>query len=192
VSAAIGRPPAGAVKGIIVSNPVVPPPASEGTFPPAAEQAAAALAGPPGQVAPGSPPPEGTPGPDGAAAAPPPVKRRSPVGKLLLRVGLALAVGIAGVAVKNTLFGDKAKDAAVGNCIAASGNVTSATAETETDAKVVDCGAADAAFTVVGRVDGQTDVNSTACDTYFTDGEEFAVYASTAGGGYLLCLKPKA
>jgi hypothetical protein len=46
-------------------------------------------------------------------------------------------------------------------------------------------------FTVVGRVNDETDTGSTACDRFFADGERYLVFSSTAGGGYLLCLRPK-
>jgi hypothetical protein len=56
---------------------------------------------------------------------------------------------------------------------------------------VVDCASAEAVFTVVGRVNDETDTGSTACDRFFADGERYLVFSSTAGGGYLLCLRPK-
>ena len=83
--------------------------------------------------------------------------------------------------------GDEAKDAAVGDCLAASGAVR-AGEDTDTDAKVVGCNSAYAANTVVGRLDGQSDPRSTACETYFAADEEYFLYSSTAGDGYLLCL----
>ena len=88
-----------------------------------------------------------------------------------------------------TLFrgGDEAKDAAVGDCLAASVTVRVGE-DADADAKVVGCGSAYAAYTVVGRLDGQSDPRSTACETYFQANEEYFVYTSTAGDGYLLCL----
>jgi hypothetical protein len=177
-----------------VSNPVAPPPpASEGGFPPpAATQGlgdAPAQPGfpPPAQQGPGSSAPSEGPG-AGSSTAP---TKKSVAGRLLLRVGIAVVVLIVGLVVKDALFGDKAKDAAVGNCIASSKKVTG-TDSTDAEAKVVDCGSGDAAFTVVGRVDGETDTDSKSCDKYFKEKEEFFVYSSTASGGYLLCLRPKA
>jgi hypothetical protein len=103
---------------------------------------------------------------------------------------LVVVVGIIGIVVKEAFFGDKAKDAAVGDCIAASKDVK-ANEETDAAAKVVDCGSSEAAFSVVGRINGETDTNSKSCDKYFKEGEQFFVYSSTSGSGYLLCLKPK-
>jgi hypothetical protein len=182
-----------------VSNPVAPPPpASEDGLPPPAA--------PPGTgdapAQPGFPPPSAAEQGFGAAPAPgqqgigdapaaPPVKKKSAVGRIVLRVGATLVALVIVLVVKDVFFGDKAKDAAIGDCIASSKKVTG-TASTEAEAKVVDCGSGDAAFTVVGRIDGETDTNSKSCDKYFKENEEFFVYSSTASGGYLLCLKPKA
>jgi hypothetical protein len=166
-----------------VSNPVAPPP------PPANQ----GLGDAPAQ--PDSPPPAPQQGLGDAPAtpAPPvfqhPLKKRT-VGQTVLRIGIAVVVLIVGLVVRDAFFGDKAKDAAAGDCVASSKKV-SGTDSTEAEAKVVDCGSADAAFTVVGRVDGVTDTNSTACDKYFKENEQFYVYSSTASGGYLLCLRPK-
>jgi hypothetical protein len=152
-----------------VSTLVAPPPAfSEGGYPPPADQGFGGF----------------------PAASPSEPTRKSAVGRIILRVGLALVAGIIGLAVKDALFGDKAKDAAAGDCVASSKDVK-AKGQTDAEAKVVDCGSADAAFTVMGRVDGETDTNSKSCDRYFKEGEEFYVYSSTTAGGYLLCLKPK-
>jgi hypothetical protein len=172
-----------------VSNPVAPPPpASEGGFPPPANQGfGEAPAGQPGFPPPG-PPQQGFG--DAPAAFPAEPKKKSAAGKIILRIVLVLVVIIIGTVVKQTVFGDKAKDAAVGDCIAASKDVK-ANEQTNADAKVVDCGSSEAAFSVVGRINGETDTNSTSCDKYFKEGEQFFVYSSPSGGGYLLCLKPK-
>ena len=82
---------------------------------------------------------------------------------------------------------DGAKDAAVGDCLAASVTVR-VDEDADADAKVVGCGSAYAASTVVGRLDGESDPRSTACERYFQANEEYFVYRSTAGDGYLLCL----
>jgi hypothetical protein len=165
-----------------VSNPVAPPPpANEGGFPPPADQGFG--------EAPAGPPQQGFG--DAPAGFPAEPKKKSAAGKIILRIVLVLVVIIVGTVVKQTIFGDKAKDAAVGDCIASSKKVTG-TESTEAEAKVVDCGSADAAFSVVGRVNGETDTNSKSCDKFFKENEQFFVYSSTASGGYLLCLKPKA
>ena len=174
-----------------MSNPVAPPPpTNEGGFPPPANQGfGSAPAGQPGQPYPGQPQ-QGFGDAPAAFPAEQPTKKSSVIGKLLLRFGLAIVVVIVGIVVKEAFFGDKAKDAAVGDCIAASKDVK-ANEETDAEAKVVDCGSSDAAFSVVGRVNGETDTNSKSCDKYFKENEEFFIYSSEASGGYLLCLKPK-
>jgi hypothetical protein len=164
-----------------VSNPVAPPPpANEGGFPPPADQGFG--------EAPAGPPQQGFG--DAPAGFPAEPKKKSAAGKIILRIVLALVVIIVGTVVKQTVFGDKAKDAAVGDCIAASKDVK-VDEKTDANAKVVDCGSSEAAFSVVGRINGETDTNSKSCDKYFKEGEQFFVYSSTSGGGYLLCLKPK-
>jgi hypothetical protein len=161
-----------------VTNPVAPPP-------PAANQG---LGDAPAQ--PDSPPAALPVLPNSPVVLEPP-KKKSVIGRAVLRVVVALVVLIVGLVIKDAFFGDKAKDAAAGDCVASSKKV-SGTDTTDAEAKVVDCGSADAAFTVVGRVNGVTDTNSTACDKYFKENEQFYVYSSTASGGYLLCLRPKA
>ena len=156
--------------------------------------------GQPGQspYSPEQPYQTGPPGPDGQPAyplypgsgAPPAEKKKGVLGKTALRVGAALVVLLVVFLAKSFLFGDKAKDAKAGDCIAADKAVAT-DGTTKTGATVVDCGSADAKFTVIARVDGKTDAQGPDCDKYFKQGDEGYVYSSTAGQGYLLCLKPK-
>jgi hypothetical protein len=188
-----------------VSNPVAPPPPpNQGGFPPPPNQGFGdAPAGQPGQPFPGQQPTQpGQPFPgqpqQGFGDAPPPYtpvpeKKKSKVGSILLRIGAAIVAIIVVFVIKDVFFGDKAKDAAVGDCVAASKQVK-ADKETDAQAKVVDCTSKDAAYTVVGRVNGESDVNSKSCDQYFTkEGSQYFVYASSSdnGGDYLLCLEAK-
>jgi hypothetical protein len=109
---------------------------------------------------------------------------------LVALVVLALVVvGVARFALLGD--GDRAQDAKTGDCIASDEEVA-AGGNTKTGAKIVDCGSPDARFTVVARVNGETDVESKSCDNLFKPDEHFYRYASDAGGGYLLCLRPKA
>ena len=185
-----------------MSNPVAPPPPAGDGFPPPADQGfgnAPAQGQPygappadgqsvPGQPGPGGPAQEGFGSPAPAPAEP---KKKSAVGRVILRILGAIVVFVIVLVVKDQFFGDKAKDAAVGDCVASSEDVK-VNEETEANAKVVDCGSADAAFTVVGRVAGETDTKSKSCEKFFKENEEYYVYGSNAGGGYLLCLRPKA
>lgn len=171
-----------------MSNPVQPPPPG-GNYQPPANQGF----GGPGQPGPapqqgyGAP---GQPGPgpqQGFGDAPAP-KKSSGIGKRI--IGIVVAIVIAGgiFLVKNTFFGDKTADAKVGDCVAASGDEKSA------EAKVVKCGTSEAAYTVVGRVAGETDVNGKACDQYFTEeGVSYSAFSVDKGNksdNYMLCLKP--
>jgi len=184
-----------------VSNPVPPP---GGAYPP-----------PPAQGQPGFPPAPGQPGPQGQAFPPAPgqpgqpgaepaqfsqfpteAPKKSGKARLLSILGVIVVV-IIGAAIKfgigSALNQDKAKEAKVGDCVAAQGKVPTEEGKTsEAEAKVVDCTSKDAAYTVVGRVNGETDTNSKSCDQYFTDEKaDYFVYSSTTGDGYLLCLQAK-
>jgi hypothetical protein len=181
-----------------VSNPVAPPPPPAGDgFPPPANEGFGSAPEPGQPPAEGQFPP-GQPGGDpaqqgfgGPAAFPAEPKKKNAVGRIVLRILGAVVAFVIVLVVKDAFFGDKAKDAAVGDCVASSADVK-VDEETEANAKVVECSSADAAFTVVGRVEGESDTQSKSCEKFFKDNEEYYVYGSTAGGGYLLCLRPKA
>ncbi|GAB3945711.1 hypothetical protein GCM10027614_37950 [Micromonospora vulcania] len=107
-----------------------------------------------------------------------------------LKFGLASAIG-------NFLNKDETADAKVGDCIAELPEVSGTKEEEANDAKVVECTSTDAAYNVVGRVDGQTEAQAkagTACDQYLKEGEEGYLFYSIEPGktGYLLCLTKKA
>jgi hypothetical protein len=188
------------------------PPAGQGGYPPAGQPgyAPGGQGGyQPGQVPGGQggyPPPLGQPGqpgfpPPGGEAPPafggfPEEKKKGGAGKVVLRIGAAIVVAlvIAGLkfGIASAIFGgDDAKDAKAGDCIA-SGKQVKDEGTTKTDADVVDCTSSDAKFTVVARVDGESSPDSKSCDKFFKEGEEFYVFGSTSGDGYLLCLRPKA
>ncbi|MEV4276977.1 DUF3824 domain-containing protein [Actinoplanes xinjiangensis] len=172
-----------------------PPPYSGGQFPP--PNAGAPGFPPPNAGAPGFPPPNA-----GAPGFPPPApfpgtegKPKSKVGRKILGVLGAVVVGVIFVLIKagigDALSEDPTKDAKAGDCLGISQEVKETT--TEVDAKIVDCTASDAKYTVLGRVEGIKDENSTACDdiinTGLKEGETGAVIASQEDKGYLLCLK---
>ncbi len=143
------------------------------------------------------PPPPGQPGGPEAFGQFPTEKKKRSGRSLLVRIGSLIVLVIIGVAVKfglnSAINPDKAKQAKVGDCVAAQGKVpTQEGKTTSADAKVVDCNSTDAAYTVVGRVNGETDTNSKSCDKFFTDEKaDYFVYSSTNGSGYLLCLQAK-
>ncbi|MEU8815067.1 hypothetical protein [Actinoplanes sp. NPDC048796] len=184
-----GYPPPG-------GQPGYPPPGGQPGYPPPGGQPGYPPAG--GQ--PGFPPPNagGYPPPNAGEAPPPltpvPVEKKRGAGKLILRIGLALvAVVVFGIikgGIVSALFGgDDAKEAKAGDCVSADTDIPEDKTE-RTRADVVDCASSDAAYSVVARVDGESDPKSTSCDKFFKEGERFLVLGSREDGGYLLCLRP--
>jgi len=195
-----------------VSNPVpppggaYPPPPAQGQpgFPPAPGQpgfqgqAYPPAPGQPGYQGQAYPPAPGQPGADPGQFAQFPTEKpkKSAKARVLSILGVIVVVIIVGAikfGIGSALNKDEAKSAKVGDCVAAQGKVPTQEGKTsEADAKVVDCTSKDAAYTVVGRVNGETDTNSKSCDQYFTDEKaDYFVYSSTSGDGYLLCLQAK-
>ncbi|SNY51522.1 LppU/SCO3897 family protein [Paractinoplanes atraurantiacus] len=186
------------------TQPAYPPAGAQPGFPPAGAQ-------PGGAPQPGFPPPGAQPGgfpPPNAGGFPPPNSGEAPpnyvafpvekksggAGKVLLRVFGAIVVGIIVIALKvgigSALFGgDDAKEAKAGDCISADTDIPEDKTE-RTQANVVDCADSDAAYSVVARVEGESDPKSTSCDKFFKEGERFLVLGSASDGGYLLCLRP--
>ncbi|WP_433793467.1 LppU/SCO3897 family protein [Actinoplanes sp. CA-252034] len=173
-----------------------PPPNAGGQFPP--PNAGAPGFPPPNQGAPGFPPPnQGAPG-----FAPPAPFPGTPEGKpkgrfakkALSIVGTLVVIAIIAAikfGIGTVLSEDPTKDAKAGDCLGVSQEVKETT--TEVTAKIVECSSSDAKYTVLGRVEGIKDENSTACDEIINnglkEGEEGAVIASQEDKGYLLCLK---
>ncbi|WP_436523736.1 LppU/SCO3897 family protein [Actinoplanes sp. HUAS TT8] len=195
-----------------MSNPVdpnhggqaFPPPNAGGAYPPPN----AGTPGAPGAYpppAPGAypPPAPGAYPPPGAAGFPPPspveptVPKKGGAGKKALSIlgviVVALVIFGAKYALRSALSSDPTADAKVGDCISVSEKLSDK--ETETEADVVDCSDSKAKFQVVGRVAGVDDVNSTACDTFFTEADKDPAILSSPSGAddkYLLCVKAKA
>ena len=110
-------------------------------------------------------------------------------GRILLRIAVALLVGLAVYLVKGVVSADPVTDARVGDCVTAAAETGDGSGAARP--RLVGCASAEAAFTVAGRVDGETDTEGTHCDRFFADGERYLAFSSTADGGYLLCLRPK-
>jgi hypothetical protein len=140
-------------------------------------------------------PGEGQPGFAGAMPPAPPGegKKKGGARRVIVRVALVvLALAVVGGARFALMGGgDHAQDAKTGDCIASDEEVSPG-GNTKTGAKIVDCGSSEAKFTVVARVNGESDVESKACDKLFKPNEHFYRYATDSGAGYLLCLRPKA
>ncbi|MEU5904412.1 hypothetical protein ABZ780_08550 [Micromonospora sp. NPDC047467] len=148
------------------------------------------------------------PAPD-AAPPQPAVETPSPVEPEAKKSGAKKALGIIGtilviVVIAGLKFGigsylnkDETADAKAGDCIAELPEVTGTEQEEVSGAKVVECTSTDAAYNVVGRVDGQTAAQAkadTACSEFFKEDEMGYVFSSIASGktGYVLCLTKKA
>ncbi|WP_422734313.1 LppU/SCO3897 family protein [Micromonospora sp. WMMD558] len=157
------------------------------------------------QVAP--PPAPDAAQPQPGVQAPPPVEepaKKSGGKKVLGIVGaIVVALVIAGLkfgvgsAIGGFFNKDETADAKAGDCIAELPEVTGSEQEEVDGAKVVECTSTDAAYTVVGRVDGQTEAQArtgAACDQFFKEGQEGYVFSAIEPGktGYLLCLTKKA
>ncbi|MGQ5260305.1 LppU/SCO3897 family protein [Micromonospora sp. ZYX-F-536] len=156
------------------------------------------------QVAP--PPASDAAPPQPAVATPPPSEPEAKksggkkalgiIGAIVVFLVIAgLKFGI-GSAIGNYLNKDETADAKAGDCIAELPEVTGTEEEEVNGAKVVECTSTDAAYNVVGRVDGQTETQAkagTACDQYLKEGEEGYLFYSIKPGktGYLLCLTKK-
>ncbi|PYC74425.1 hypothetical protein C7C45_05580 [Micromonospora arborensis] len=107
-----------------------------------------------------------------------------------LKFGVASAIG-------NYFNKDETADAKAGDCIAELPEVTGTEQEKVDGAKVVECTSTDAAYSVVGRVNDQTEAQAnadTTCEQYFKEDEQGYIYSSIEPGktGYVLCLTKKA
>ncbi|MGC5306477.1 LppU/SCO3897 family protein [Micromonospora zamorensis] len=107
-----------------------------------------------------------------------------------LKFGLASAIG-------GYFNKDETADAKAGDCIAELPEITGTKQEKVDGAKVVECTSTDAAYTVVGRVNDQSEAQAkagTACDSFFQNDEEGYIFSSIEPGksGYVLCLTKKA
>ncbi|KUL36645.1 LppU/SCO3897 family protein [Actinoplanes awajinensis] len=144
---------------------------------------------PPAPGTPGYPPAPGTPG--GAPGVIPGFESPKKSKKWLSIVG-AIVIGLVIFGLKfglaSALSSDPTKDAKVGDCISVSEELSDKA--TETKAEIVDCSKSDAKFSVVGRVDGTDDVNSTKCDAFFKETDKDpAILTSSGDDKYLLCVK---
>ncbi|MEU4527631.1 hypothetical protein AB0F49_05325 [Micromonospora ureilytica] len=118
------------------------------------------------------------------------------IGAILAIVVIAgLKFGVAST-IGNFFNKDETADAKTGDCIAELPEVTGTEQEEVDGAKVVECTSTDAAYNVVGRVDGQSEAQAkadTTCTQYFKEGEEGYIFSSIEPGktGYVLCLTKK-
>ncbi|MFY1619384.1 LppU/SCO3897 family protein [Micromonospora sp. WMMD736] len=167
-----------------MSEQVAPPPASDAApAQPAAET--------PAQPAAETPPPAEPEGKSGAK------KALGIIGAIVIFLVIAgLKFGL-GTAIGNFVNKDETADAKAGDCIAELPEIKGDKEEKVDGAKVVECTSTDAAYNVVGRIDGQTETQAkseTTCNEFFKEGQEGYVFYSIESGkkGYVLCLTKKA
>ncbi|MER5700815.1 hypothetical protein ABT023_02470 [Micromonospora sp. NPDC002296] len=157
---------------------------------------ASAPAGLPGDAAPAAELPKQ---PEGE-----PEKKRSVGRKVLGVVGVLLAVGVVaalkfgiGSAVATAFDKDATADAKAGDCLAELPDVAEGERKDASGAEMVACTSSQAVYTVVGRVDGQTETQARtgkACEPFLQPGQEGYFFYNIKPGstGYLLCLTRKA
>lgn len=167
-----------------MSEQVAPPPASDAApAQPAAET--------PAQPAVQTPPPAEPEGKSGGK------KALGVIGAIVIFLVIAgLKFGL-GTAIGNFVNKDETADAKAGDCIAELPEIKGDKEEKVDGAKVVECTSTDAAYNVVGRIDGQTETQAkseTTCNEFFKEGQEGYVFYSIESGkkGYVLCLTKKA
>ncbi|WP_433688211.1 LppU/SCO3897 family protein [Micromonospora carbonacea] len=130
--------------------------------------------------------------------------RRSVVRKVVGVVAALLAVGVVaalkfglGGAVAAALDEDATAKAKTGDCLAELPDVAEGERKDARGAEVVACTSTEAVYTVVGRLDGQTEAQARtgeACEPFLQPGQAGYFFYNIKPGstGYLLCLTRKA
>lgn len=116
-------------------------------------------------------------------------KKGRGLGKKIGGIVLALVVAAGIFAARTYLSKDPTADAKTGDCISAT--IGGEAGSEVDDAKVVECGSADAQYKVIGRVENNNDPSGKACEQYVPQSEqdiEYFMIASEEGKGYQLCL----
>ncbi|MGB2568296.1 LppU/SCO3897 family protein [Micromonospora citrea] len=141
--------------------------------------------------------PDDAPAEEGAAGVVRPVLAVAKVLTVVAAVvGVLVVAGLkfgAGAALADLLRPDPVAEAEAGDCLTELPQVSGTEERTVRDVAVVDCGSADAAYTVAGRVDDQTQEQARsgrACEQFVQPDEDGYVFYNIAPGekGYLLCL----
>jgi hypothetical protein len=112
-------------------------------------------------------------------------------------IAVALVVAVlkfglfAGISSALGIGDDKTAEAKAGDCIAQLPDVAEGQQKEANNAKVVKCDAADAKFSVLGRLENQTEAQAAKDDICKAYPEaEYSYYSIPSGGkGYVLCLK---
>ncbi|MFI6231864.1 hypothetical protein ACIBCR_31670 [Micromonospora echinospora] len=118
------------------------------------------------------------------------------LGVVAVLVGGLVVAGLRYDVAGRLLNPDRTAEARVGDCLGPLPDVAESGQRRAAEARVVACSAADAAYDVVGRVDGQTEEklsDGRQCEPFVPEGGTYYTYSSIppGGTGYLLCLVPR-
>ncbi|XTZ17615.1 LppU/SCO3897 family protein [Micromonospora echinospora] len=185
-------------------------PAAAGTTPaasttPAGDATPAASSTPAGDATPAGVGPDPTgdePGPGDDDAEPggggwhPLLRVLVTLGVVAVLVGGLVVAGLRYDVAGRLLNPDRTAEARVGDCLGPLPDVAENGQRRTAEARVVACSSADAAYDVVGRVDGQTEEkvrDGRQCEPFVAEGGTYYTYSSIppGGTGYLLCLVPR-
>ncbi|WBB77437.1 hypothetical protein O7606_14180 [Micromonospora sp. WMMD882] len=118
------------------------------------------------------------------------------LGVVAALVGALVLVGLRYDVAGRLLAVDPTADARAGDCLGALPEVAESGGRRAARAQVVACSSAEAAYDVVGRVDGLTREqvgDDRRCEPFVAAGGTYYTYSSLPddGSGYLLCLVPR-
>ncbi|MFI6821762.1 hypothetical protein ACIBJE_12540 [Micromonospora sp. NPDC050187] len=118
------------------------------------------------------------------------------LGVVAVLVGALVAAGLRYDVAGRLLTPDRTAEARVGDCLAPLPDVAESGQRRTAEARVVACSSPDAAYDVVGRVDGQNEEqvrDGRQCEPFVAEGGTYYTYSSIppGGTGYLLCLVPR-
>jgi hypothetical protein len=141
---------------------------------------------------------------DSGEAEQPEPARRSAAGRVLMVTAALVAVGVVaalkfglGATVANALAPDGTAKAKAGDCLAELPDVAQGESKDARGAEVVTCTSTEAVYTVVGRVNGQTEEEARtgrSCEQFLQPEQEGYFFYNIKPGstGYLLCLTRRA
>lgn len=118
------------------------------------------------------------------------------LGVVAVLVGALVVLGLRYDVAGRLLVPDRTATARVGDCLARLPDVAEGGQQRAATARIVGCSSPEAAYDVVGRLDGQTAEqahDSRRCEPFVTAGGTYFTYSSLPedGTGYLLCLVPR-
>ncbi|MFE0589627.1 hypothetical protein [Micromonospora echinospora] len=118
------------------------------------------------------------------------------LGVVAVLVGGLVVAGLRYDVAGRLLDPDRTAEARVGDCLGPLPDVAESGQRRAAEARVVACSSGDAAYDVVGRVEGQTEEqlrDGRQCEPFVAQGGAYYTYSSIppGGTGYLLCLVPR-